>query len=225
MLLRRIHPGFEYLQDEEVELVDELGIDHLALKVGQALGDQRRHHTLGWRRRQTEPLELDGSSRTGLTLISTLARVLLFVNSSWHTASVRPTTSYSRTGRPWVSLRPKRKVRHSSALRSRRRSTAKAFPKLSQPHGGRFLFSISQPPSRPASPTCSNPTPPAEASSVSTGRKLYPASCRTSWPAQAQHSKLASPPYHRYRRSVSGRLRSPQSTRSRSRSAMAVAAP
>ena len=33
MLLRRIRPGFEYLQDEEVELVDEPGIDHLALKV------------------------------------------------------------------------------------------------------------------------------------------------------------------------------------------------
>jgi len=40
-----------------VELVDEPGIDYLALKVGEALSHQRRRHTLGWRRRQTEPLE------------------------------------------------------------------------------------------------------------------------------------------------------------------------
>jgi hypothetical protein len=36
MLLRRIRPGFEYLQDEKVELVDEPGIDHLALAVTSA---------------------------------------------------------------------------------------------------------------------------------------------------------------------------------------------
>ena len=41
MLLRRIRPGFEYFQDEKVELVDEPGVDHLALKIGEALSHQR----------------------------------------------------------------------------------------------------------------------------------------------------------------------------------------
>jgi hypothetical protein len=57
MLLRRISPGFEYFEDEEVELVDEPGIDYLALKVSEALSHQRRRHTLGWRWRKAKSLE------------------------------------------------------------------------------------------------------------------------------------------------------------------------
>jgi len=57
ILLRRVNPGFSHFQDEEVELVDETGIDYLAFEVGEALGYQRRHHTSGRDRRQTEPLE------------------------------------------------------------------------------------------------------------------------------------------------------------------------
>src|ERR1035441_6449055 len=58
VLLHRISPGFDDFQYEEVELADETGIDHLAFKVGEAFGHQRRRHTLGWRRRQAESLEL-----------------------------------------------------------------------------------------------------------------------------------------------------------------------
>ena len=58
MLLCWVRPGFDHFQDKEVELVDETGIDHLAFKVGKALGHQRRRHTLSWHRRQAESLEL-----------------------------------------------------------------------------------------------------------------------------------------------------------------------
>ena len=42
MLLRRIGPSLDHLQNEEVEFVDELRIDYLAFEVGKALGHQRR---------------------------------------------------------------------------------------------------------------------------------------------------------------------------------------
>ena len=58
MLLGRISPGFDDFKDEQVELADEPGIDHLAFEVGEALGHQRRRHILGWHRRQAESLEL-----------------------------------------------------------------------------------------------------------------------------------------------------------------------
>src|ERR1035437_9131687 len=58
ILLYGIGPGFDHFQDEEVELADETGIDHLAFKVGEALGNQGWRHALGWRRRQAESLEL-----------------------------------------------------------------------------------------------------------------------------------------------------------------------
>jgi hypothetical protein len=48
MLLCRVRPGFDDFKDEQVELADEPGIDHLAFKVGEALGHQRRRHMLGW---------------------------------------------------------------------------------------------------------------------------------------------------------------------------------
>ena len=52
ILLRRIAPSLEHLQNEEIEFVDEMGIDNLAFEVGETLGYQRRRHTLGWRLRQ-----------------------------------------------------------------------------------------------------------------------------------------------------------------------------
>jgi len=41
MLLRRSRPSRDHLQDEEVELVDEPGIDCLALKVSEELTPSR----------------------------------------------------------------------------------------------------------------------------------------------------------------------------------------
>jgi hypothetical protein len=41
ILLRRIAPSLENLQDEEIEFVDEMGIDDLAFEVGEALCNQR----------------------------------------------------------------------------------------------------------------------------------------------------------------------------------------
>src|SRR5271157_4471922 len=58
ILLRRIDPGLEHFQDEEIVLVDETGIGHLAFEIGETFGHQRRRHALGWRRCQTESLEL-----------------------------------------------------------------------------------------------------------------------------------------------------------------------
>jgi hypothetical protein len=58
ILLRRIMPSFEDLENKEIEFVDEMGIDNLAFEVGETLGYERRRHTLGWRLRQTESLEL-----------------------------------------------------------------------------------------------------------------------------------------------------------------------
>src|ERR1035438_8640511 len=56
--LRRVDPGLEDLQNEEIELVNEPGIDHLAFEIGETLGHQRRRYAFGWRLRQTESLEL-----------------------------------------------------------------------------------------------------------------------------------------------------------------------
>ena len=58
ILLCWVDPGLEDLQNEEFELVNETGIDHLALEVGETTGHQRRRYTLGWRLRQTESLQL-----------------------------------------------------------------------------------------------------------------------------------------------------------------------
>jgi len=58
VLLRRIDPCLEHFKDEEIVLVDETGIGHLAFKIGETLGHERRRHALGWRWRQTESLEL-----------------------------------------------------------------------------------------------------------------------------------------------------------------------
>jgi hypothetical protein len=58
ILLCRVCPSLENLQNEEVEFVDEMGIDYLAFEVGEALGNQRRRHTLGRCLRQAEALEL-----------------------------------------------------------------------------------------------------------------------------------------------------------------------
>src|ERR1019366_486681 len=58
ILLRRIGPGLEHLKDEEIVLVDETGICHLAFEIGKTLCHQRRYHALGWRRSQAEFLEL-----------------------------------------------------------------------------------------------------------------------------------------------------------------------
>src|ERR1039458_8266061 len=56
MLLCWVRPGFDHFQDEQVELTDETGIDHLAFEVGEAFGHQRRPHTRGFLRRPAEPL-------------------------------------------------------------------------------------------------------------------------------------------------------------------------
>ena len=58
IFLRRIDPGLEHFEDEEIVLVDETGIGHLAFEIGETLGYQRRRHALGWRRRQTKSIEL-----------------------------------------------------------------------------------------------------------------------------------------------------------------------
>src|SRR5208282_2588937 len=58
ILLSGIDPGLEHFKDEEIVLVDETGIGHLAFEIGETLGHQRRRHALGWRRRQSESLEL-----------------------------------------------------------------------------------------------------------------------------------------------------------------------
>jgi len=54
----RVRPSLEHLQNEEIEFVDEMGIDYIAFEVGEALGNQRRRNTLGWCLRQAESLEL-----------------------------------------------------------------------------------------------------------------------------------------------------------------------
>src|ERR1035438_10276004 len=38
ILLRRIGPGLEHFKDEEIVLVDETGIGHLAFEIGETLG-------------------------------------------------------------------------------------------------------------------------------------------------------------------------------------------
>ena len=58
VLLCRVRPSLEHLQNKKVEFVDEVGIDYLAFEVGEALGNQRRRHALGRRLRQAESLEL-----------------------------------------------------------------------------------------------------------------------------------------------------------------------
>ena len=87
MLLCRIGPGFEYFQDEEVELVDEPGIDHLALKVGEAFDHQGRRHTLGWRRRKAESLEFVHVSARTVTDSHDLGRQFQRWDGQSHTPS------------------------------------------------------------------------------------------------------------------------------------------
>ena len=54
----RVRPSLEHLQNEEIEFVDEMRIDHLAFEVGEALRNQGRRYTLGWHLRQAKSLEL-----------------------------------------------------------------------------------------------------------------------------------------------------------------------
>ena len=42
LLLRRIDPGFQYFEDEQIVVFDEAPVGHLALKVGEAFDDERR---------------------------------------------------------------------------------------------------------------------------------------------------------------------------------------
>ena len=51
ILLRRIGPGLEDFKNEEIIFVHETGIGHLAFEIGETLGDQRRPHARGRRRR------------------------------------------------------------------------------------------------------------------------------------------------------------------------------
>src|ERR1035437_3708232 len=59
ILLCGVGPCFNNFKNEEVELLDEMGIDHLAFEVGKAFGDQGWCHTLGGRRCQTKLLDLE----------------------------------------------------------------------------------------------------------------------------------------------------------------------
>ena len=74
MLLGRVCPGFDHFKNEEIVLVDEMSIDHLAFKVGEALGHQRRRDTLGWCWRQTKSLELVHISPRAVTDTHDLGR-------------------------------------------------------------------------------------------------------------------------------------------------------
>jgi hypothetical protein len=38
----------EALQVQKAVLGDKPGVDHFAFQIGEAIGDQRRHYTLGW---------------------------------------------------------------------------------------------------------------------------------------------------------------------------------
>src|ERR1035437_8109025 len=58
VFLRRIMPGLEDLQDEEIEFVHQMGINNPTFEIGKALGHQRRRYAFGWHRRQGESLEL-----------------------------------------------------------------------------------------------------------------------------------------------------------------------
>ena len=44
VLLRRISPSLDHFQDEEIEFVDEMGIDNLAFEIRTALVDKWRLH-------------------------------------------------------------------------------------------------------------------------------------------------------------------------------------
>lgn len=58
VLLRRIDPGFDYFENEQVVLADKPRINDLAFEVGKALGNERRGNLFGRNCRQTESLEL-----------------------------------------------------------------------------------------------------------------------------------------------------------------------
>jgi len=58
VLLRRIDPGFDCFENEQVVLADKPRIDDFAFEVGKALGDERRGNLFCRNCRQTESLEL-----------------------------------------------------------------------------------------------------------------------------------------------------------------------
>ncbi|HZL51990.1 MAG TPA: hypothetical protein VFC37_13690 [Terracidiphilus sp.] len=64
---------------------------------------------------------------------------LPFANSLWAADLARPTTFFSLTVRPLVSLRPRRRARPSSALNFRLRSTAKVTALVANQNTGSRL--------------------------------------------------------------------------------------
>ena len=58
LLLRRIDPRFEHLENEEIVLVHQTAIGHFAIQIGKAFSDQGCRDALGWHRGQGERPEL-----------------------------------------------------------------------------------------------------------------------------------------------------------------------
>jgi len=58
ILLLRIVPASNNLQNKEIEFIDEMGIDDPAFEVGETLCNQRRSYIPCWHLRQAKFLEL-----------------------------------------------------------------------------------------------------------------------------------------------------------------------
>jgi len=58
IFLLRIDPGLEHFQDKHAVLVNEASIGYLAFEVGETFSHERRSHSFGGHRRQTESREL-----------------------------------------------------------------------------------------------------------------------------------------------------------------------
>jgi len=58
VFLRRIDPGFDHFEDEQVVFADKPRIHDLAFEICKALGDEGRGNALGWNCGQTESLKL-----------------------------------------------------------------------------------------------------------------------------------------------------------------------
>lgn len=54
VVLRRVRPGFQHLDDKEVVSVDKAGVGYLAFEIGKTFGHERRRYALRRRGRQSE---------------------------------------------------------------------------------------------------------------------------------------------------------------------------
>lgn len=79
--LRRIDPGFQLLENEQIVLIHQTTVGHLALEIGETLCDQRGCNMFCWYRRQLKSFKLRNVAARAITDIHDILREVRGRNS------------------------------------------------------------------------------------------------------------------------------------------------